>query len=90
MSYGGVKLWLHTFLISALDGGEWPDSSPGRFNPEEGDLITHWLCLFHYIINRSKEQGVEKLKMQCVLWIIKMRASSWVHNSFSGFHCYLR
>jgi len=24
MIYGGMKVYLHTFLTSALDGGEWP------------------------------------------------------------------
>jgi hypothetical protein len=32
---GGVEVWLHTFLTSALDGGLWSTSHPGRFTPEE-------------------------------------------------------
>jgi len=34
-SYEGVAVWLHLFLTSALDGGEWSDSRPGRFTPRE-------------------------------------------------------
>jgi hypothetical protein len=30
-TYGGVDVWLHSFLTSALDGGEWSASLPGRF-----------------------------------------------------------
>jgi len=30
-------------LISALDGGEWSASSPGRFTPKERDPGTHWI-----------------------------------------------
>jgi hypothetical protein len=32
---GGVDVYLHASLTSALGGGEWPDSLPGRFNPKE-------------------------------------------------------
>jgi hypothetical protein len=30
-AYWGVELQLQTFFISALVGGEWPASRPGRF-----------------------------------------------------------
>jgi hypothetical protein len=29
--YWGVEVQIHTFLTSALDGGEWPASCPGYF-----------------------------------------------------------
>jgi hypothetical protein len=31
--YGGVDVYIHVFLISALVGGEWSASYPGRFTP---------------------------------------------------------
>jgi hypothetical protein len=31
--YVGVNVWLHAFLTSALDGGEWSASRPGHFPP---------------------------------------------------------
>jgi hypothetical protein len=31
--YGGVDVQIHVFLTSALVGGEWSDSRPGRFTP---------------------------------------------------------
>jgi hypothetical protein len=31
------------FSTSALDGGEWSASRPGRFNPGEGALGSHWI-----------------------------------------------
>jgi len=34
-TYWGVDVELHAFLTSALDGGEWSGSSPGRFTPEK-------------------------------------------------------
>jgi hypothetical protein len=39
--YRGVKIgYNYIFLISALDGGEWPASLPGRFIPVEGKTST--------------------------------------------------
>jgi hypothetical protein len=32
-AYGGVEVQSHSFLISALAGGEWSASPPGRFTP---------------------------------------------------------
>jgi hypothetical protein len=37
----GVEVQLHTFLTSALDGGEWSVSRPGRFIPTERGPGTH-------------------------------------------------
>jgi hypothetical protein len=33
----------HFFLTSALVGGEWSASRPGRFTPEERAPGTHWI-----------------------------------------------
>jgi hypothetical protein len=32
-AYGGVDAYIHIFLTSALVGGEWSASRPGRFTP---------------------------------------------------------
>jgi hypothetical protein len=32
-AYGGVDVLIHIFLTSALVGGEWSASRPGRFHP---------------------------------------------------------
>jgi hypothetical protein len=34
-AYGGVHIYTQVFLISALVGGEWSTSRPGRFTPGE-------------------------------------------------------
>jgi hypothetical protein len=38
-AYGGVDVLIHIFLISALDGGEWSASRPGRFTPGKGPPV---------------------------------------------------
>jgi hypothetical protein len=42
-AYWGVELQLHAILTSALDGGEWSASYPGRFTPKERDLGIHYI-----------------------------------------------
>jgi len=32
-AYRGLGVYLHSFLTSALDGGQWPASCRGRFTP---------------------------------------------------------
>jgi len=39
-TYWGVELQRHAFLTSALEGGEWSASHPGRFIPRETALST--------------------------------------------------
>jgi hypothetical protein len=34
-AYGGVEIYLHAFLASALDGGEWSASRFGLLTPRE-------------------------------------------------------
>jgi hypothetical protein len=41
--YAGVDVWIYIFLTSALAGGEWSSSRPGRFTPEERAPGTHWI-----------------------------------------------
>jgi hypothetical protein len=41
--YGGMELQLHSFLISAIDGGEWLVSRSGRFISGETAVGTHWI-----------------------------------------------
>jgi hypothetical protein len=42
-TYGGVDVQIHIFLTSALVGGEWSASRPGRFTPRERAPGTHWI-----------------------------------------------
>jgi hypothetical protein len=34
---------MYVWLFTALDGGEWSDSRPGRFTPREKAPGTHWI-----------------------------------------------
>jgi hypothetical protein len=42
-AYGGVDVYIHIFLTSALAGGEWSASHPGRFIPGKRAPGTHWI-----------------------------------------------
>jgi hypothetical protein len=42
-AYGGVEVQNYNVLTSALAGGEWSASRPGRFIQEERAPSTHWL-----------------------------------------------
>jgi hypothetical protein len=42
-AYGGVDVYTHVFLTSAVVGGEWSASRSDRFTPAEGALGTHWI-----------------------------------------------
>ena len=39
----GLELWLHLFLISALDLGQSLISRPGRFTPSLISTGSHWI-----------------------------------------------
>jgi hypothetical protein len=42
-AYGGLDVEIRIFLTSALVGGEWSASRPGRFIPGERTPGTHWI-----------------------------------------------
>jgi hypothetical protein len=42
-AYWGVEVQLHSFLTSALDGGEWSDSRTGRSTTGERTPGIHWI-----------------------------------------------
>jgi hypothetical protein len=41
--YGGVDVYIHLFLTSALVAGEWSASRPSRFTQRESVSGTHWI-----------------------------------------------
>jgi hypothetical protein len=42
-AYWGIEVYSTHSLTSALDGGEWSASRPGRFTPRERAPDTHWI-----------------------------------------------
>jgi hypothetical protein len=42
-AYGGVDVYIHIFLTSALVGGEWSASRPCRFTPGKENFIGGWV-----------------------------------------------
>jgi hypothetical protein len=59
-TYGGVEVKLQAFLTSALDGGEWLASRPGRFDPGEMVRGTHWIGGWGGPQSRSESSGEVK------------------------------
>jgi hypothetical protein len=57
-AYGGVEVYIHVFLTSALDGGEWSASRPGRFTPGEKTPGNHWTGV--WVGPRASLDDVEK------------------------------
>jgi hypothetical protein len=57
---GGVDVCSHIFLTSALVGGEWYASRPGRFIPWERAPGTHWIG--DWVGPRAGLDDVEKRK----------------------------
>jgi hypothetical protein len=64
--YWGVEVWLHAFLISALDGGEWSASRLGRFTPRERAPGTHWIG--GWVGPRAVLEAVVKKKIPSPHW----------------------
>jgi hypothetical protein len=42
-AYGGMDVYIHIFLTSALVGGEWSASRTGLFIPRETTTGNHWI-----------------------------------------------
>jgi hypothetical protein len=53
-----MEVYLHHFLTSVLDGGEWLASRPGRFTPGEKPLYTH--SIEDWMNPRFDLAGIEK------------------------------
>jgi hypothetical protein len=59
-AYGGVDVWIHIFLTSALVVGEWSASRPGYFTPGERAPDAQWIG--GWVDPRAGLDGVEKRK----------------------------
>jgi hypothetical protein len=59
-AYGGVDVYFQVFLASALVGGQWSASRPGRFTPRESSLGTHWIGV--WVGPRTGLDDMEKTK----------------------------
>jgi hypothetical protein len=57
-AYGGVYVQIHIFLTSALVGGEWSASRPGRFTPGEVTPGIH--CVGGWVDTRAGLHNMEK------------------------------
>jgi hypothetical protein len=59
-AYGGVHVSIHTFLTSALVGGERSASRPSHFTPGERGPGTHWIG--GWVGARACLEDIEKRK----------------------------
>jgi hypothetical protein len=59
-AYGGVNIYIHISLTSALLGGEWSATRLGRFTPEERGPVTRWIG--GWVDPRAALDDVEKRK----------------------------
>jgi hypothetical protein len=82
-TYGREKVQLYAFLTSAQDGGDWPDSRPGRFSPGERSRLTH--CIGGYVGPRASLDAVAKRKKSCLC-----RESNPGHPVHSRSHYWMR
>jgi hypothetical protein len=55
-----MDIQIHVFLTSALTGGEWSASRPGRFTLGEGSPASHWIG--GWVGPRAGLDDVEKWK----------------------------
>jgi hypothetical protein len=58
-AYGGVDVYIH-ILTSALLGGEWSTSGPGRFSPGKRALGIYWIG--GWVGPRAGLEDIEKRK----------------------------
>jgi hypothetical protein len=65
----GVDAEIHTFLISALDGGEWSASRPAHFIP--GDKVPSAYCIVGWVGLRTGLDETEK-KKSCPHWVSRL------------------
>jgi hypothetical protein len=56
--YRGVDVYIHTYMTSALVGGEWSASRPGHFIPGERAPGSHWIggCVDPRVSMEDKEK----------------------------------
>jgi hypothetical protein len=65
-TYGGLDVYIHVFLTSALAGGDWSASRPGRFTPGERPAPrTRWIG--GWLNPRSGLDDVKKRKFLTLL-----------------------
>jgi hypothetical protein len=58
-----ADVWIHEFLTSALDRGEWSTSHPARFNSKERGYGTQWTGSL--VRPTPSLDTVEKTKIRC-------------------------
>jgi hypothetical protein len=69
---GVLGEWRYSYthsLTSALDGGEWSASRPGRFTPRERASGTHWVLISNVKLVTCLRWSYGKGKVNLPLWL---------------------
>jgi hypothetical protein len=77
-TYGGVDVYIHVSLTSALVGGKWSVSFPGSFTAGEKAPGTHWIG--GWVGPRAGLDAAEKRKF---LTLLGLKLLSLGHPSHS-------
>jgi hypothetical protein len=84
-TYGGVDVYIHVFMTSALVGGGWSASRPGSFATGETAPGVH--CIGGWVGPRAGLEDVEKRKLLTLpgLELRPARSRSVYRLSYPGF-----
>jgi hypothetical protein len=72
----------YPFLTSALDGGEWSASQPGRTLPTGKDLGTHWIG--SWVGLRAALDTEARRKIPCSCWVSNHSCSGCSETAHIG------
>jgi hypothetical protein len=93
-AYGGVDVYIHIYVTSALAGGEWSASHPCCFTPGERTPPTH--CIRGWVDPRAGLDDLEKRKLLTLLGLelqplgLPACSQSLYYLRFSGSKCVVK
>ena len=91
-AYGGVEVWLHSFLTSVLDGGEWGDSTPRPLCSREweGGWAPQLVWTFFFVDERDcfPLQGFEALTRYAGSIVTIIASGTWSYHWTLNCSCF--
>jgi hypothetical protein len=90
-TYEEMEVWLHSFLILALDRGEWSASCCGHFTQEIGVYEAGWsdtycmihndVCNWHHIVTTGTDRRTCHAEQLAWMYCIKQHGSAVVGHT---------